>query len=39
MDHGLPDDNTVKTALALAARAPSVHTDWCGIGRLRWMSH
>lgn len=25
MDHGLPDDNTVKTALALAVRAPSVH--------------
>ncbi|MEV5834873.1 NAD(P)H nitroreductase [Nocardia sp. NPDC052112] len=25
MDHGLPDDSTVKTALALAVRAPSVH--------------
>ncbi|WP_433754570.1 Acg family FMN-binding oxidoreductase [Nocardia sp. CA-135398] len=25
MEHGLPDDNTVKTALALAVRAPSVH--------------
>ncbi|MFI2472859.1 Acg family FMN-binding oxidoreductase [Nocardia xishanensis] len=25
MDRGLPDDNTVKTALALAGRAPSVH--------------
>ncbi|MEV6426389.1 NAD(P)H nitroreductase [Nocardia sp. NPDC051463] len=25
MDHGLPDDNTVKTALGLAVRAPSVH--------------
>ncbi|MFI9402940.1 Acg family FMN-binding oxidoreductase [Nocardia sp. NPDC052316] len=25
MDRGLPDDNTVKTALALAVRAPSVH--------------
>lgn len=27
MDHGLPDDNTVKTALALAVRAPSVHNS------------
>ncbi|WP_040800967.1 Acg family FMN-binding oxidoreductase [Nocardia higoensis] len=25
MDRGLPDDNTVETALALASRAPSVH--------------
>ncbi|TDP31846.1 Acg family FMN-binding oxidoreductase [Nocardia ignorata] len=25
MDRGLPDDNTVKAALALAGRAPSVH--------------
>ncbi|MFE9324983.1 Acg family FMN-binding oxidoreductase [Nocardia sp. NPDC052278] len=25
MDHGLPDDHTVKAALALAVRAPSVH--------------
>ncbi|MGY4103096.1 Acg family FMN-binding oxidoreductase [Nocardia sp. R16R-3T] len=25
MDRGLPDDSTVKTALALAVRAPSVH--------------
>ncbi|MEV4238815.1 Acg family FMN-binding oxidoreductase [Nocardia sp. NPDC050408] len=25
MDHGLPDDSTVNTALALAVRAPSVH--------------
>lgn len=25
MDHGLPDDSTVRTALALAVRAPSVH--------------
>ncbi|MGV9817203.1 Acg family FMN-binding oxidoreductase [Nocardia xishanensis] len=25
MDRGLPDDNTVETALALAGRAPSVH--------------
>ncbi|MFG1798061.1 Acg family FMN-binding oxidoreductase [Nocardia sp. NPDC049149] len=27
MDHGLPDDNTVKAALALAVRAPSVHNS------------
>ncbi|MEU7143906.1 NAD(P)H nitroreductase [Nocardia sp. NPDC046473] len=27
MDHGLPDDDTVKTALALAVRAPSVHNS------------
>lgn len=25
MDHGLPDDHTVRAALALAVRAPSVH--------------
>ncbi|APE34849.1 NAD(P)H nitroreductase [Nocardia mangyaensis] len=25
MDHGLPDDNTVRAALVLAGRAPSVH--------------
>jgi nitroreductase len=25
MDHALPDDNTIKTALTLAVRAPSVH--------------
>lgn len=27
MDHGLPDDETVKAALALAVRAPSVHNS------------
>lgn len=27
MDHGLPDDVTVKTAVAMAVRAPSVHNS------------